>query len=97
VVIGSRSTSLLESWLVGVPSVGLDIGDKYGQELLTKADISIANDQFQLEKLVLKSLKINLEQTRRKAEAIWGSQTYSKNLNCDREFLESLLNVKRDC
>lgn len=97
VVIGSRSTSLLESWLVGVPSVGLDIGDKYGQELLTKADIPIANDEFQLENLVLKSLKINLEQTRRKADAIWGSQTNSKNLNYNREFLESLLNVKRDC
>ena len=85
-VIGNGSTSLLESWLINIPSICIISTNKYAAHLHEDGLLELANNKDKLNSLVEKYLNMDLKNIEEKKKIIWGN-----NLEYDKEILSEII------
>ena len=84
-IIGSESTVLLESWLLGIPSIAVKNKIDYAYHLFDHNLIECSETLEELDALVKKYLRLTKEELIDQKQKIWrGAKTpsvYSKYLN----------------
>jgi hypothetical protein len=76
VVLGTHSTALMESWVVGVPSLALKCSFDYGSYLWEDELIEICDDTASLKSYIYKCLGLSKNQLSMVRDKIWGKNFY---------------------
>jgi hypothetical protein len=79
-VVGTHSTALMESWIVGVPSLALKSSYDYGSHLWEDELIEICEDKSSLNKTIIAYFGMNSKQLHIVRNKIWGNNVcFNKN------------------
>ncbi len=72
-VIGTSSTSLIESWLIDVPSIMILSSDKYASHFYEDGLLELADSREKLNFLIDKYLKFDIKLKNERKSNIWGN------------------------
>lgn len=75
-VVGTHSTALMESWLVGVPSLILGSSYDYGRHLWEDSLIEICTDKNILDNIIEKQMALTEDKLIRLGKNIWNGNIY---------------------
>jgi hypothetical protein len=78
IVIGTQSTVLIETWIVGIPSIMLKSDLDYGYHLYEDGLVDLVKNVSQLNFVIRKNLKYSTYELEKKRDLIWG-QDFSFN------------------
>jgi hypothetical protein len=76
VVLGTHSTALMESWIVGVPSLVLKCSFDYGSHLWEDELIEICDNTLSLKSYIYKCLSLSKNELNSVRDKIWGKNYY---------------------
>lgn len=74
VVVGTHSTALMESWIVGVPSFAVECSYDYGRHLWEDGLIELCASIQIIDKIVNKYFEMKYEDIKHKQREIWGAK-----------------------
>jgi len=79
-VLGTHSTALMESWIVGVPSLALKCSFDYGSHLWEDELIEVCNDTVSLRSKINQCFGLKKNQLNSVRDSIWGrNYIFNKN------------------
>jgi hypothetical protein len=70
--MGSLSTVLMETWIVGIPSIMLKSDIDYGDHLYKDGLVDLVTKVEKLDFLIKKNLKYSIKKLKKKRDLIWG-------------------------
>ena len=76
IVVGTLSTILMESWIVGVPSIMLKTNFDYGSHLYKDGLVDLVKEVNDLDFVVSKNLKHSTAELIKKRNLIWGKDFF---------------------
>ena len=92
-VIGTHSTALMESWLVGVPSLALKSSYDYGAHLWEDGLVALCSDFSELESELDRLHSLSPDQLNQQARKLWNPQDENGNRRLFGALNELVLNV----
>ena len=79
IAIGTLSTILMETWIVGVPSIMLKSNSDYGYHLYEDGLVDLVNDVNKLDFVIKKNLEYSKNQLIKRRDLIWGKNFFFNN------------------
>ena len=76
IVIGTLSTILMESWIVGVPSIMLKTNFDYGSHLYSDGLVDLVKEVNDLDFVISKNLKYSTAELIKRRNLIWGKDFF---------------------
>ena len=81
IVIGTQSTVLMETWIVGIPSIMLKSNFDYGYHLYKDGLVDLVKNVSQLNFVIRKNLKYSTYELEKKRDLIWGKDFFFNKKN----------------
>jgi hypothetical protein len=76
IVVGTLSTILMESWIVGVPSIMLKTNFDYGSHLYRDGLVDLVKEVNDLDFVISKNLKYSTAELIKRRNLIWGKDFF---------------------